>query len=757
MDKIFRKLLTRNIKDNLKQFISVIVIVFLCTMLLSGFIVNSNTLNKSVDRYFDETRLADLWVYTDKVTSEDEKFYEDNGFNYDKRLYLETTSEIANNTKSNTKVYVSKGKISTPYIEKGIKGCLIDKNVWENSGAIVGIDKFKFEFDYLGNKIELEFRITGTMSLDECADTYSCCPVFIDENVFLKELNLKIYNLGVQIEEIPYNQILVKTENTESAKNKINNYYENSSTNLLFISDRSSIESVALLDMEVQQSKKMILVFPVIFLLVSVLVIITTIDQLIFMERSKIGTLKSVGVNDKKILRHYSSYGAVLCGIGALLGLIIGPLIIPGIMFIKYDLVYSIPKEYVKLSYPWWLLAVFVFMVLVGYLVAFITSHKILKKKPIECLKPAVNIKFKKTANNYAKKLPIPLKMAFRNIKVKPFRTIMATIGIAGCTALLLCGFGISDTLNFSTKNDLYDVFKYDVSSTYISADFKDKMESVKGVKEYEYYSNTYAQLSHGDKNKSANFYQIAEGSKLTDIKLSKGEACLSKNIAKELGVKVGDKIEVSSLGKKVQVKITSLCTTSLINGLFVAEDYGISSAITTYGVWVKTDKPNEVKTELNKINGTMEASTKEDMQAGVDNKISSITLITITLKVFAISLAIVVLLNIIFLVLKERAREVATLKVLGISFSNILLSLIIELLFMTIIGSAIGMALGYPILVLVLSINRVEVMSFLYHIYPLSFVLTFLINIATLAIVSSLSIFTIRKVNMIESLKSVE
>ncbi|MBP3581519.1 MAG: FtsX-like permease family protein, partial [Clostridia bacterium] len=119
---------------------------------------------------------------------------------------------------------------------------------------------------------------------------------------------------------------------------------------------------------------------PVIFLLVSVLVIITTIDQLIFMERSKIGTLKSVGVNDKKILRHYSSYGAVLCGIGALLGLIIGPLIIPGIMFIKYDLVYSIPKEYVKLSYPWWLLAVFVFMVLVGYLVAFITSHKYLKR-----------------------------------------------------------------------------------------------------------------------------------------------------------------------------------------------------------------------------------------------------------------------------------------------------------------------------------------------------------------------------------------
>ncbi len=757
MDKIFRKLLTRNISENIKQFISVIVIVFLCTMLLSGFIVNSNTLNKSVDRYFNETRLADLWVYTDKVTAEDEKFYSDNNLDYDKRLYLETTSEIANNTKSNTKVYVSKGKLSTPYIEKGIKGCLIDKNVWENSGVNIGIDKFKFEFEYSGNNIELEFRITGTMSLDECADTYSSCPVFIDENVFLKELNLKIYNLGVQIEEIPYNQVLVKTENVQSAKDKINNYYENSATNLLFVSDRLAVESVALLDMEVEQSKKMILVFPIIFLLVSVLVIITTIDQLIFMERSKIGTLKSVGVNDKKILRHYSSYGAVLCGIGSLLGLIIGPLIIPGIMFIKYDLVYSIPKEYVKLSYPWWLLAVFVVMVLIGYLVAFITSHKILRKKPIECLKPVVNIKFKKTAKNYAKKWPIALKMAFRNIKVKPFRTIMATIGIAGCTALLLCGFGISDTLNYSTKNDLYDVFKYDVSSTYTTLDFKDKIAGVDGVQEYEYYSNTYVQLSYEKNNKSTNFYTITENSKLTNIKLSKGDACISKNIAKELGVKIGDKIKVSTLGKIVEIKITDICTTSLINGLFVVGDYGLSGVITTYGVWVKTDKPNDVKTELNKINGTMEASTKADMQEGVDNKISSITLITITLKIFAISLAIVVLLNIIFLVLKERAREVATLKVLGISYANILLSLVIELLFMTIIGSVVGMVLGYPILVLVLSINKVEVMSFLYHIYPLSFVFTFMINLLTLAIVSALSIFSIRKVNMIESLKSME
>ena len=135
----------------------------------------------------------------------------------------------------------------------------------------------------------------------------------------------------------------------------------------------------------------------------------------------------------------------------------------------------------------------------------------------------------------------------------------------------------------------------------------------------------------------------------------------------------------------------------------------------------------------------------------------NAVMMMVYVITIVAVVLAFLVLYNLGILSFTEMEREIATLKVLGISFSNILLSLVIELLFMTIIGSAIGMALGYPILVLVLSINRVEVMSFLYHIYPLSFVLTFLINIATLAIVSSLSIFTIRKVNMIESLKSVE
>ncbi len=129
----------------------------------------------------------------------------------------------------------------------------------------------------------------------------------------------------------------------------------------------------------------------------------------------------------------------------------------------------------------------------------------------------------------------------------------------------------------------------------------------------------------------------------------------------------------------------------------------------------------------------------------------------TSTLKFFAIMLAIVVLLNLIFLILKERIRELATLKVLGQDIFHITLSIYFEVLFMSLIGLVIGMCLGYPLLVLVLKVNKVEVFNFIYHISPLSFLYTTLIVLFTQILTTMLCYFKVKKVNMIESLKSIE
>lgn len=763
MKKIFRKLLVRNIRANIKQFLSVILIVLLSTMLLSGFIVNSSTLDKSISNYFADTKLADLWVYTDKVTDADEEFYASCTESYSKRLYLETSAEVVSSRRqNNTKIYVSDGKVSTPYVESGQKGCLIDKNVAKNNNIKVTFDELEFEYNMkIGENIvplQFKMRITGTMSLDECADTYSSWPVFVDEDLFLLYLNNAIANAGSEFrfEKLPYNQVLIKTNNQEETKQKINNYYETSESKLIYLFDRTSIESVVLLNSEIKQSKRMILVFPIIFLVVSVLVILTTIDQLILQEKTKIGTLKSIGIPDKKILRHYSGYGAVLCGIGSVIGLILGPLVIPNVMLIKYDLVYSLPSDYIKLNIPWYLLFVLVFMILLGYLVSFFACHNILHKKPIECLRQEIKYSFKSRGKN-TKNVPLPLKMAMRNIKIKPVRTIMATIGIAGCVALLLCGFGIGNTIDHSVKNDFGGVFKYDVTSTYTNSNFEEKLNEIEGIKKYEKYTKFYTEVVAGKIKKNINVYEIEPNSTITTIALKENETCISKSLADELKIKKGDTVSISCGENRVDVKIDKIIVTSAFNGIYSSKQFSLTTIVKTYGVWIECDNPENVFVEVNKINGTNTAHTMKGMIDNIESKVSSIDLMTTTLKVFAISLAVVVLLNLIFLILKERVREIATLKVLGEGLMSITLSILFEILFMGIIGNFIGMLLGFPLLVWVLAINKVEVLNFIYYLSPLSFVWSSLLIFATIIIVCLLSVFKVKKINMIESLKSIE
>lgn len=769
MNKTFRKFKIRNIKSNIRQFLSVIIIVILSSMLLSGFIVNASTLETSVSRYYTETNLADMWVYVDSVTEEDEEFFESSEIECSKRLYFETSASINNGQNNGVKIYVGNGAISNPVIESGWRGLLVDKHTADSNNIQFGIDEIKFSINFetdLGEiSLDLTQKITGTMNFVESADSYSETSIFIDEESFIYYVNAELSNLGLtqQITEVPYNQILVKTDNFDETSSVIENYYSQSSSTLLFIASRDSIESVSLLETEINQTWQMIYVFPIIFLIVSVLVILTTIDQLIIQEKFKIGTLKSIGVPDKKILRHYSSYGAYLCLIGCVVGVILGIIIIPSVMFVKYRLLYSIPADYVVTNVPiLWILLLVVGIILLGYLVSFVACHKILHKKPIECLRFEINLQaknLKKTRGKF-KKIPLSVKMAARNIRIKPIRTIMASIGIAGCTALLLAGFGIGDTLSNSINNDLGKVFYYDLTSSYTSEDFEENLQQIEGIESYEVYKQLVVQVQHNDLVNNVALYELQENSHLSNIKLSNNDVIISNSVAEDLGVNVQDTIVILNGGEQIELVITGTVTTSFYNGIFVCQDLNIQSSLTTVGVWIECSDGadiNAVKNQVNQINGTNSASTLGEIKQNANEQISSISTMTSTLKVFAILLAVVVLINLVFLILKERIRELATLKVLGKSLISITLSIFFEILFMSLIGMVIGLLLGYPLLILILSINKVEIINYIYHISALSFIWSILIIVLTAFVVSLFCYYKVYKINMVESLKTIE
>lgn len=773
MNKILKKYRKRNIRDNFKQFLSVIFIVLLSTMLLSGFITNVFTLKSTINSYFETTNLADIWVNTDNVSQQDEDFLKLNNLEYDKRLYFESTSEIKTlKLQNSAKFYIYKGEVSNPYIETGKWGCVIDKNVARNHNIRAGFDEisFSYSFEFNGQEYDFDFnqRLTGTMSLDESADSYSSWAIFIEEEVFIQSLKSQLaeeiegFNEH-DFEGLHYNQILIKTDNIQETSNIIYNYYENSTTSskLLYLFDRSSIESVRLLEDEVKQAEKMIYVFPVIFLIVSVLIILTTIDQLVIRERKRIGILKACGVQNKKILRHYSHYGSILCFFGAVAGSLLGVFIIPEIMFAKYDNIYSIPEDLIQLNVPYlWICLMIISIVLLGYVVSFLRCYKILKANPIECLRNNFSgyAKKRKKKKCRFKKMPISFRMAVRNISMKPIRTLMASIGIAGCVSLLFAGFGMGDTIDKSLHNDLKNVFNYDVSSTYKSDDFIEKVENDSRTAYFEEYSKVLVNAKHNDSSENVYIYQINNNSKISSICLDSGDVCVSGSVAEDLGVSVGDEITVHVVDTNITIKVSMIVETTLMNAIYVCDDLNFSEFLVTKGVFVQCVGDDlEYADFLNSINGTNTALTNSQELDIAKERVLSISTMTTTIKVFAVLLSIIVLLNLIILIIKERGTEIATLKVMGQNSWQVSISVFLEVILISILGTIIGLCLGYPLMLLILSINKINIINYIFTISFLSVFSTIFIVWFTIIVVLFICYFNVRKVNMCESLKFVE
>lgn len=785
MNKTLKKMRARSIKNNFRQFLSVVFIVLLATMLFSGFITNSKTLKSSVNNYFDKTNLADLWVHTTGVTQEDEQFFIDNGIEFNKRIYFETVAEIEGMGITNAvRVYVCKAdihepysSICNPYIISGKagpgNGCLIDQNVAQDNNIRAGLESIKFSYEAVvdGNEVVLDFEehLTGTMSLDECADSYTSWILVIEEGMFEMHLKQKLTEEVVGFDAdnfvMPYNQILVNTDDVEKTSAIIKEYYakETTESELLYLFGRESIESVQLLNQEIKQSRKMIYVFPIMFLLVAVLIILTTIDQLVVQEQKRIGILKCSGVPNSKILNHYSLYGSILCFIGAAVGTFLGAFFIPEVMFSRYGKIYSIPAEYIKLAPPVWVLVGLVaLMAVLGYVVSLTRCYKIVHKNPIECLRydylGAARKLRRNTKNKKFKKLPIPLKMAIRNIKIKPIRTLMTSVGIMGCVTLLLAGFGIGDTLSKSLRNDLGGVFKYDVSSTYKTDDFKEKLLADSRVEYVEDYSKVYVGANSEKENANVYVYKIQENSKISKIKLSGEDVCVSKSIAEKFGLKIGDNITVFAKDRTVELKITKIVNTSFMNGIYVCRDLNFSPELVMNGVFVDVESDAKGVVEFaNTINGTKTAKTIGEERAYVESRIMTTSTMTKTIKVFACLLAIIVLLNVIFLIVRERNIEIATLKVMGLNSWQVSVSVIYEVLFMSIIGIIGGLIFGYPLIVLILSVNKIETLNYVMSIHFLSIFASIFIVLFTIFSVLLICYFKIRKVDMTESLKRID
>ncbi len=336
----------------------------------------------------------------------------------------------------------------------------------------------------------------------------------------------------------------------------------------------------------------------------------------------------------------------------------------------------------------------------------------------------------------------------------------MTVVGVMGCVALLVCAFGIGDTVQYSIDNELSLQFKYDINTTYKATNesalyaYLDTLSA-----DYEKYQ-TGVVVATGAKQATIAVEVIESPSNHTTIDVSEGPV-LSKSTAADLGIKAGDTIDITDKGELVKVQVASLVETSVSQGLFISSaDYQKLDLklILVDHLWINTDQANKQTVDrINELNGTNGAWLTADKRAEIDTSLTSIKTIRNTMVLFSILLSVVVLYNFAILNMIDRTRDIATMKVLGLKNAQIGRMLIYEMMVLIFIGTGLGLLLGYPILVLVMSANKVSISAYLYHLNPISYVISALLSLFTGAIFNAVFTLYIRKVKMVESLKSIE
>ena len=750
------KMTLRDIAKNFLQYLSMIVIVMLAVTLFCGFISNTLTLKKTIDDYYKASNLTDIICQYTSISADDRDFLQSlSGVDeIEYRFYCEGSV----NQKS-AKIYAadSDNQISVPIIKNGTRGVLVDQNVAKRDYLSIG-DEINIEIPYGNTKFSSDFEITGLMNFAEVAATHTTSPVYLDFDV----LTAAIAPIS---KDMITDQVVIKAKSPQIVKDAINAHYQSTgAANLIFVYDRNSMESVIMLNTEVSQSLKMIYVFPVIFLIVSILVILSTIGPLILRERTNIGTLKGVGVSNRRILLHYAFIGVLLCLIGGIIGVVIGPFIIPNVLLIKYSILYSLPRHApVVFSWLWSIIAILAVSILSLVIGVFVCS-KTIKEKPASCMRPlpprdSFILRHTTRGLKAANKWTIPIKMASRNILLKPIRAVMTVIGVMGCVALLVCSFGIGDTVNNSINLELGGQFKYDISTGYTQNDFVSKIDELENNGQIEYYetTRTYYVSVKAANIKDVKIYVLPANPRLTTINPN-GKVLISKSIAEDLGVKAGGEVTLSVSGCSVELTVDEIIQTAYTKGIFVDDASVFGDSLYTSAMWIKASGADmELVNYINTINGTNDALTMETLRGNVHNTISSISTIKLTMMLFAIALAVVVLYNLSLLNVKERVRDIATMKVLGFTQGQIGLSLLYEIMFLVLFGTCVGLMLGFPITYLVLSINKIEVLTFIYRVKSVSYVISAAISLFAAFLINLLFTYRIRRINMIESLKSVE
>lgn len=529
-------------------------------------------------------------------------------------------------------------------------------------------------------------------------------------------------------------------------------------------------------------------VFPVFFLIVAALVCLTTMTRMVDEQRGVIGTYKALGYAKGKIAAKYLAYALIAGIIGSIIGCIIGMHLFPSVIFNAWNLMYNLPGLIFTPQVPLALISS-ICVVGVTLIAAGFACYKELVEVPASLMRPKAPKMGKKILLEKItfiwSRFSFTMKVTARNIFRYKKRFFMTVIGISGCTALLLAGFGIKDSIAQIVDIQYEEITQYDAMVKLNNkVSLNERKKTISELGNYQLNENILAlttlnasvELDNADQSitlmipddstKLKKFINLRTRSNHKPIELAKNGAVVSEKLAKNLHADVNDEIKITfDDGIERKVKIIAICENYIGHMVYMTPSYyksltSLRISENTVLVKMKTanDKSeNELGTHFVKQDSVSSITFYRGIADTFADTIESISFITYVLIGAAGLLAFVVLYNLTNVNISERLREIATIKVLGFYDLEVASYVYRENIFLTLFGSFAGLLLGIALHQLIMNLAEMPDIMFGRNIEMQSFIISVIITMLFGLIVNLAMYRKLQKIPMVESLKSVE
>lgn len=762
------KKMFRDMKKNWFPFVSILILSYLALFLYTGMSCSNIGIRQLRSEYHKETNLADIWIYgidmTDDICSKIDAISDVD----DSQLRMKLTAESIEGYQID--LYAEKeNNITVPYNMDGADfDAGAQQGIWLNSRYAKAHDiNVGDMFTIKWNGIEISQEVKGFIMSPEYE--YYKAPEDVEPDFSHMGYAYMSYDSLKEIlgDTMPsYNQIVVTIGNANASEVE-NDITAAIDDNYSQIFDQSNFNGLTAFDSELSQHDMFAYAFPIIFILIAILTIITTMGRIINNQRTQIGTMKALGIKRHKIIIHYIMFSLVVSAVGCIVGVITGPIVMGPVFNDFMPESYSMPKWGYSYSIKFYIVALAI--VVICAFASYINCRKLINLNTVEILyarapKDAKNCLFEKLP--FWKRFKFATKYNLRDMARAKIRSIIVVIGIGCGTILILCALGCNDTMDGMKSWMFDDLMKYDSSIRISTLTPKEEYTKIAEDEDGELLMSSSVEVrSDNGKETAKTGLTVPQSDKLYTITDTNKKVCglkddeiyITENFAKEHGIKTGDELEIRTSGENEwkKVKVTGLIKNPNNQGIVMLESTLEKNGIDFVPTTIITSKSVD-ENKYENSDYVISVSSKSDMVKSWESNIEIFDVIIMIFVSFSFVLVFIVLQNAATLSFNERRKEFATLKVMGVKHTDLKKILRAQNLWLTIVGILAGMPFAIYVLRLMFETNGGDV-DYVAEITPLTYIISAMITYIVSLIINTVLSRKVRKIDMAESMKAAE